>query len=244
MEKRLAIVTICFNDKEGLARTFASVFAQDMRDLQYVVIDGGSIDGSVQLIEAHADRIDKWTSEPDRGIYHAQNKGWYTADATFVLFLNAGDVLDAPDVIARTMPYLTDDVDIAYGDVRLSGGARAGEVKMHPERMTGGYLMKEVVAHASQFIRRSLLERHEGYDEQYRIAADYAFFAKAFWVQHARMRKVPFVVSRFDMGGLSSDPTQEQAVADERVSIQRRYAPWIWFKVYHGYAWLNRLFGR
>lgn len=241
---QLAIVTICYNDREGLQRTFNSVFGQTYRDVEYVVVDGGSTDGSVELIKANADRITAWTSEKDAGIYDAQNKGWYTASAPFVLFMNAGDVFAAPDVLERAIPLLTDDIDILYGDAQLTDGRGVYAVKTHPQRITSAWLMKEVVAHQSQFIRRTLLVDAEGYDVRFPIAADYAFFAQMFWQRRIRTRHAGFIISAFDTTGFSSAPGQKQRSAAERKAIQRTFAPWWWYAIYHTYASFNRLVGR
>jgi hypothetical protein len=136
------------------------------------------------------------------------------------------------------------DVDIAYGDAQLSRQGKVFAEKTHPGRMTTPWLMKEVVAHQCQFIRRDLLERFEGYDITYRIAADYAFFARAFWNGGLSVQKLPLVISAFDLGGLSSRVDQRAGSAQERKDIQRRYAPYCWYVIYHTYAAFNRMIGR
>lgn len=244
MKGRLAIVTICYNDRTGLERTFASVFAQTSREFDHIVVDGGSTDGSVEMIERNTARITHWLSEPDNGIYDAQNKGWRISTARFILFLNAGDALAGPEVVERVLPYLTTEVEIAYGDVQLSRAGGIYATKSHPARITTPWLMKEVVAHQAQFIRRDLLERYDGYDTTYRIVADYALFARAFWSGQLKLVKLPYVISVFDVGGLSSAPAQKEAVAEERKGVHVRYAPTLWYLGFHAYAALNRLIGR
>lgn len=241
---RLAIVTICRNDREGLERTFASLDAQTERGFAHIVVDGASTDGSVGLVRAHGDRVARWVSEPDRGIYDAMNKGWRMAESDFVLFLNAGDALAAPDAMGRALPLLDGDVDIAYGDLILREPDGSLRPKRYPARITSAWLMRESPPHPAQFIRRALLERWGGYDEQWRIAADYAFFARAFWCGGLRLRKLPFAVSLFDTRGLSSQPGQLARVAAERKAIQRRYAPRFWYTAYHMWAAFNRFIGR
>jgi len=208
------------------------------------VVDGGSTDGSVDLIKAHAPRLTHWTSEPDRGIYDAQNKGCYMATAPFVLFMNAGDTFAAPDVLERAIPMLTDTVDILYGDAQLADERGVYGAKPHPHRLTSAWLMKETVAHQSQFIRRSLLEKAEGYDLGYPIAADYAFLARMFWRERIRTRHAGFAISVFDTTGLSSDPAGKRRSAAERKAIQRNFAPRGWYFLYHAWAAFNRLIGR
>ena len=158
----LTIITICRNDLAGLERTFASIFGQSTRAFEFIVVDGASTDGSVALITKNAEHITKWVSEPDAGIYDAQNKGWRMARTPFVLFMNAGDVFASPTVLEQCLPLLTEEVDMVYGDAELSDGNVVFAVKRHPANITTAYLMKETVAHQSQFIRRARLEQLGG----------------------------------------------------------------------------------
>lgn len=244
MKAKLSIITICYNDRAALERTLASVHAQTFRDFEHIVVDGGSTDGTVELIEQNKDRITKWVSEQDGGIYDAQNKGWRMADTEFVQFLNAGDLLAGPTVLEQVMPQLTASTGIAYGDADLIGTQGMIGKKVHPARITSAYLMRETVAHQSQFIRKALLEKVGGYDTHYRIAADYAFLARACWEFSVVPQYLAVTVCAFDMEGLSSRPDQKEASAGERKDIQRRYAPAFWYRVYHAYAAFNRLIGR
>ncbi|MBK6342156.1 MAG: glycosyltransferase [Flavobacteriales bacterium] len=240
----LAIVTVCRNDRAGLERTLTSLNEQSWQGFAHHVVDGASSDGSAELIREQGTRFTTWVSEPDDGVYDAQNKGWRSASAEFVLFLNSGDTLSAPDVLVRALPSLSAAVDIAYGDAYLSDDRGPYATKRHPFPIRSPWLMKEVVAHQSQFIRRSLLERMGGYDTQYRIAADYALFAQAFWQGGLRLVKLPFVVGVFDTRGLSSRTDQVERFAWERKDIQRRFAPRFWYMAYHGWAAFNRMIGR
>lgn len=241
---RISIITICFNDRVGLERTFASVQEQTFRGFDHIVVDGGSTDGSAEVVRSHAARLFRWVSEADGGIYDAQNKGWRMAVTPYVLFLNAGDRFAGPDVLERAVAMLPEDADIAYGDAALAKEGVVYAAKKHPPSITTPWLLTEVVAHQSQIIRRSLLERYNGYDTAWPIVADYAFFARAFWEGGCRIRKLDLVVGVFDTGGISSDPRRKTQVAAERRAVQRRYAPFVWYLLYHGYAHFNRLIGR
>jgi glycosyltransferase involved in cell wall biosynthesis len=244
MKAKLSIITICYNDRAALERTLVSVHAQTIQDFEHIIVDGGSTDGTVEVIEQNKDRITKWVSEQDGGIYDAQNKGWRMANTVFVQFLNAGDVLAERTVLERVIPQLTTTTEIAYGDADLSNAQGMIGKKVHPARITNAYLMRETVAHQSQFIRKALLEKVGGYDTNYRIAADYAFLARACWELGVVPQYLGLTVSTFDMEGLSSRPDQKEASARERKAIQRRYAPSFWYNLYHGYATFNRLIGR
>jgi glycosyltransferase involved in cell wall biosynthesis len=242
--KPLAIVTICFNDRSGLERTLDSVAAQTTDQVEHIVVDGGSTDGSVEVIKAHGSRLTRWVSEPDRGIYDAQNKGWRMASAPWVLFLNAGDTLHGNDVLECVLPELQEDVDIVYGDLQVNDEQGGWRVKAYPARITSAWLMKESLPHPAQFTRRTVLERLNGFDDNYRIVADYDLFARAFWKLGIRMRKLPLVVSDFTLGGLSSDVATTDQLLRERTEVQRRQAPRGWFLLYRAWATFNRLIGR
>ena len=96
----ISVITINFNERVGLERTFESVFNQTFQDFEYIVIDGGSNDGSKELIEENTEKISYWISEPDKGIYNAMNKGISVAKGDYLLFLNSGDILYKNDVLS------------------------------------------------------------------------------------------------------------------------------------------------
>ena len=243
--KKLAIITICYNDRIGLERTLASVLAQKVKGLEHIVIDGGSTDGGLEVIHQYADRLAYWVSEPDAGIYHAQNKGWRRATAPWVLFLNAGDQFDAPDVLERVFPRLDcTSADLLYGDLRLVDDKGADVVKEYPAHLTSAWLMKESLPHPSQFTRLTQLNELGGFDTRYRITADHELLARAYWQRRIRTEKLPLVVSRFDTGGISSDPRNQEQLRVERKEIQRRHAPRFWYAVYHLWTFLNRIIRR
>jgi glycosyltransferase involved in cell wall biosynthesis len=240
----LAIVTICRNDRAGLERTFASLHGQTDLRFAHVVVDGGSTDGSVDLIRSQAHRIARWVSEPDSGIYAAMNKGWRMAEADFILFINSGDGLADAEVIGRCLPLLDGGIDIAYGDLMLMDDGHGGRIKSYPDRIDTLWLLRESPPHPSQCMSRALLQHWGGFEERYRIAADYAFFARAFWTGGLRTRKLPFAVGHFDTTGISSSAESKARLLAERKDIQRRYAPWLWYAAYQGWARFNRMIGR
>ena len=105
---KLSVITINYNNRDGLRQTIESVVGQTYRDFEYIIIDGGSTDGSVDVIKEYADKIDYWVSEKDKGIYNAMNKGVAVALGEYCLFLNSGDTLCHPDVLAQVQKAGTD----------------------------------------------------------------------------------------------------------------------------------------
>src|SRR5690606_105779 len=101
---KISIITINLNNRAGLKATMASVLEQTYAHVEYLVVDGGSTDGSVDVITSHADRLAYWVSEPDRGVYHAMNKGIERATGEYLLFLNSGDRLMEPETLTDVQP--------------------------------------------------------------------------------------------------------------------------------------------
>ena len=120
----LSIITINYNNKEGLQKTITSVVSQTVKEFEWVVIDGGSTDGSKELIEKYTDHIDYYVSEPDKGIYNAMNKGIHASHGKYLQFLNSGDSLHDNDTIERVLPLLK-DTDIYVGRINSLGRENA-----------------------------------------------------------------------------------------------------------------------
>ena len=207
---KLSIITINFNDREGLQHTVDSVLAQDFRDFEWIVIDGGSTDGSEEVIENTVTRLSEdeertglisfWCSEPDGGIYHAMNKGIMHARGEYLNFLNSGDtyhdsgVLSA--VFAYDFPCSSGVVYCDYYDILEDGAVFPQRL---PEVLDLAFLMRRPINHQSAFIRRELFSI-DLYDESYRIVADGKAFLK-WMVQGVEYFHLPVFVADFQMGG-------------------------------------------
>ena len=195
----VSIVTVVRNDRKGLRRTMESVLAQDFPGLEYVVVDGASTDGTLDLIRANADRLSAWISEPDGGVYDAMNKGWRLATGDWVVFLNAGDWFLDPGVVSAAMAAAGPQVEAVYGDaLYLLGEQRHFMPAGHPEALPMG----PFCCHQSLFMRRRMLEHLGGFRLAEWPAADYGLIARAHaagcrWQGVAR----PFVA--YALGGIS-----------------------------------------
>ena len=116
---KLSIITVNLNNRDGLQKTIDSVICQTFRDFEWIVIDGGSTDGSKELIEQYADHFAYWVSEPDKGIYNAMNKGIKVAKGEYLQFLNSGDSLWNETTLQGVVPFFSGTTDIFYGDVAI-----------------------------------------------------------------------------------------------------------------------------
>jgi len=220
---RLSIVTVCLNDRAGLARTLDSVAAQGPGDFELVVVDGGSTDGSVEEARGRGGLVQRLVSEPDRGIYDAQNKGAGLATGEYLLFLNAGDRLAAPDALARLLavPFAE---DLVYGDVVYSQAGHGRRVRP-PDRPVLAYLMKSILPTQATLWRRTLFDRLGRHDLSYRIAADYDLLLRALFAEGATSRHVPVTVAIHHQDGLSARPESRPRIAAERARAQERWVP-------------------
>jgi len=191
---RITVVTVCLNAAASIEATLRSVLAQDYPNLEYIVVDGGSTDGTVGLIRRYSERIAAFVSEPDQGVYDAMNKGIGLAGGEYLLFLNAGDVLAAKDVLSRAAAA---DADVLYGDFAYSEGPRKGRVPADID--------KGVFNHQSILYRRSLHETFGRYISVKSLtAADYLFFMHLRASGRASFRKLDLVFSIVDPHGMSS----------------------------------------
>lgn len=196
---KLSIITINCNNCEGLRRTIESVVNQTCRYFEYIIIDGGSTDGSVDVIKEYADQIDYWVSEPDKGIYNAMNKGVAVAKGEYCLFLNSGDNLHNNVVLADVYNQGFDS-DIICGSILTDGKI----LLPSPQNVSLGFFYRGSLNHPAAFIRREWLQRYP-YDETLKICSDRKFFIQALIIGDASYRCISIVVSDFDGNGISSN---------------------------------------
>ena len=216
---RVSAITVCWNSEAVLGRALASLRAQTWSDIQMVIVDGGSTDGTVSLARTLAHDGDVIVSERDHGIYNAMNKGLALATGDLIYFLNSDDRLFGPDVIADIAAVAAGaSADIIIGDVLCCGqDVRFRQSHAHIRRWN---LVHERICHQAAFVRRAVFERFGGFDERYRISADHEFFVRALR-RGATLEYVPKVIAEFQLGGVSSGSALVQRA--ETKDILRRY---------------------
>jgi len=205
---KISIVTVCFNAAETITSTLQSVAAQTHPQVEQIVVDGASTDGTLARIEAHGLHLAHLLSEPDCGIYDAMNKGIRLATGDVVGILNADDVYADNAVLARVASMMDEErLDALYGDVAFfSVGAptvttrRYSSRHFSPARLAWGWMP----AHPALFLRRDLFKRYGLYRTDYRIAGDYELIARVFTQPELRYRYVPEVLVRMRTGGVST----------------------------------------
>lgn len=214
---KLSIITINYNNRDGLRKTIESVVDQTYKDFEYIIIDGGSTDGSVDVIKEYADKIDYWVSEPDRGCYHAMNKGVKVASGEYVIFMNSGDKFYTNDVV-DTFVKENPIEDVLCGDMFLSLGC----VNNVPTELTFRYFYEGNLPHQACFIKTSLQKKYP-YNENLKIVSDYEFFLRILILDNGTFRKINKIISYFDFNGISSENIGLHF--RERVAVQQAMFP-------------------
>jgi len=201
MEIKISIITINLNNKIGLEKTIQSVVNQNYSNIEYIVIDGDSNDGSKDLLRNH--KIHKAISEKDSGIYNAMNKGLAFASGDYCLFLNSGDLIINSNIIEQIATFISVNnysEDIIYGDLVF-----ANKIRNYPSRIDLSYLLSDSLPHPASFFKREIFDSNKLglYRENYKIVSDWIFYFDAYIKQY-KFRHIDKVITVFDDAGISS----------------------------------------
>ena len=219
---KLSIITVNLNNKEGLQKTIDSVISQTFKDFEWIVIDGGSTDGSKELIEKYADHISYWVSEPDKGIYNAMNKGIRVARGEYVEFLNSGDIFFDNNTLYSVLS-ARKEADILYTNTFILKGGNLERINYHNDYLTCYRLTKRTINHQSAFIRRKLFYDYGFYDESLKIVSDWKFFFEAIVIKKCSVCHIDLNAIIYDQNGISS--TNPIRLRDERITVLKQYLP-------------------
>ncbi len=237
---KLSIITINFNNASGLRNTMESVESQTSYDFEHIVIDGGSDDSSVKVMESFTDipagqyiadndfasprpkssPVTYWVSEADTGIYNAMNKGLRKAHGKYVHFLNSGDCLVDEQVVEKMLGVLDRETEVLVGDIIFV--RPDGKVRYQKNKKEVGLAIfyGGTIPHTSAYIRKSLFETYGFYDETLKIVADWKWFRMVVGLNNAQIQFADIYVSLFDTNGISSthielDKAERRKVLEE-----------------------------
>lgn len=219
---KLSIITINYNNRDGLYRTLESIRLQTSHDFEYIVIDGGSTDGSVDLIKEYTDYIDYWISEPDKGIYNAMNKGVAMAHGDYCQFLNSGDWLFDTHSVENVCSQIDERYNLLVGYCVSAdkSGSRDYNTIPHESEISLYHVLFDSLPHPSSIIKRTLLLENP-YDETLSIVSDWKFFVELFATKKASYKRIDFPIACFDTLGIST--TQADRNWKERSKIVYTY---------------------
>ena len=258
---KLSIITINFNNAEGLRRTLESVAAQTYKHVEHIIVDGGSSDNSVDVIKEYVRQVESgkrkvesvvWVSEKDKGIYNAMNKGIRKASGEYIQILNSGDILAAPDVTERMMDVLAQvnseelrvksvGIPILYGNMMKDFGKgkivrdTCGELMYTPESFL--YFYKGTLNHDCAYIRRDLFDKYGLYNEDMKICSDWEWYVKAIAMGGEKAVYANIDVTIFDMNGVSeSHGKNAELIKKERREYLEKILPASVLKDYDEYS--------
>lgn len=232
MTPKITVVTITYNCANFLQATLDSVFEQDYPNVEYIVVDGASSDGTLDMIKANSDRITRYVSEPDGGIYDAMNKGIAIATGDYINFMNAGDTFYSKTSISDCFAVADKSADIICADALYVTSAgeyvyRARPIESSKSQMT--------ISHQATFIRTSL-HKEMPYDTSYRLAGDLDFFYKAY-KKGFKYNYIRVIAARFDAEGGQSFNNYRKVYSEmaRLFGLDRKFGWKIRFEL--GYAW-------
>ncbi len=224
MTKNISIITINYNDKNGLDKTIKSVLSQTFTNYEFIIIDGGSSDGSKELIIENKAKVDYWVSEKDSGVFNAMNKGIRASSGEFLIFMNSGDIFNSKTTLEEVLPDLTAEYDIYYGD-NFKESPTSKRLKTYPENLTFSFFYTGAINHQSTFIRKSLFDRYFYYNENYKIASDWEFFVYVICHQNVPYKYLKKTIATYDFTGISSSPKFSDLFAKEKLLTIEKYFP-------------------
>ena len=215
----VTIITICYNIKNEIERTCESIVNQTWQDFEWIVVDGGSTDGTVDVLKKYQDRMSVFISEKDKGIYNAMNKGIKRARGEWLNFMNGGDCFAANDVLEKVFKGKEYEADVLYGSAKMIYLDGSIYISTYPDKLSKKYFYHGNINHQATFIKRELFNKYGLYNEKYLIVSDYEKWV-IFAHHNCKFEPLKLRVADFWMGGISS---MLKRYLDEREAIHYKY---------------------
>ena len=218
---KVSVITVCFNSARTIERTLQSVAEQDWTEIEHIVIDGGSSDGTAEILESYRDRLTHVVSEPDQGIYDAMNKGLSFAKGQIICFLNSDDFYSSPEVLSlvatkmqvRKLDALLGDVGFFHESTPQQIVRRYRSDRFTPERLAWGWMP----AHPALFLSNKVIQRVGSFRTDYLIAGDFEYIVRAFHGHALRYEHVSQVLVHMMTGGASTSGWRSKLLLNQEV---------------------------
>ena len=245
----ITVITVCYDAEKYIEQTIQSVITQSYPEIEYIIVDGASTDGTLGIIEKYGEKIAKRISEPDQGIADAMNKGLALASGDLILLLHADDYLIEPGVLDAAVSQMTGDWGICAFDLYFD---RSGTFhRRRPRPFDWRMNFKTGLLHQGVFCRRALFDEIGPFDTRFKIAMDYEFFLRAYR-RGAKLKLIdlPLAVMRDTGVGSRTDwPSLRQRFLEEK-RVQRKHCKgplmrgmyFIYWMLYMPYRWVRAAF--
>lgn len=219
---KVSIITVCKNAENAIEKTLLSVVTQSCfnENIEYIVAEGASTDKTVEIIQQYADKYPiKWISESDSGIYNAMNKAVKMSNGEIIYFLNAGDKLFDEKVISLVLKKFEEsNCDFLYTDILSCDFKNLSKGSLKKFNHVDKYfLLRDCICHQASFYRKNVIEKFGGFDENFKLAADYALLLKIMADKSLRKEYLPIISAYYDCTGVSS--SNKELLQKERTEI-------------------------
>ena len=232
---KVSVITVTYNSEKYLEDCILSVLKQRYQNIEHIIIDGKSTDNTLNIIHRYQNRIAKFISETDRGMYDAINKGMQMATGDIIGILNSDDMLDTDDVIdAIVSAFEQNDVDTVYGDLEYVAANDTSKIIRIWKGRTfkrGRFRYGWMPAHPTFYIKRSLVEKYGYYENHYYSAADYEFMARYLYKNKVSSYYLPKLIVKMRMGGQSNRNLHQRLRANRRdyLAMKKNDIPFAFF---------------
>ncbi len=238
---KISVITVCYNAKATLEDTLRSVQEQSYNNIEHILIDGASSDGTIDIIRKNERRLAYWISEPDQGIYDAMNKGIQQATGDLIGFLNADDIFENNMVLGWIAEAFSErDINACYGDLVYVNRADSTRIVRYyrskhftPARIAYGVMP----AHPTLYLTKDIFKKFGLFRTDYRIAADFEFIARIFGKQTIKFHYIPKVLIKMRTGGVSTRNIKSNFIINQEIirACLENNIPTSLFKVYSKY---------
>ena len=221
---KISIITVNLNNLAGLQKTVENLLSQTFKEFEFIIIDGGSKDGSKEYIQNISEHLHKWVSEPDNGIYNAMNKGIRMATGEYLCFLNSGDIFLENTTLKSVHSKLNGNIGIYYGDMIWDEIKRKRLIPA-PAKLSFPFLLIHSINHPPCFIKKSLFDEIFYYNEDFQIISDWEFLIYAVCKKEIPTRHLEMTVSVYDANGISSHIANQKSICADRQMVVDKYFP-------------------
>lgn len=236
-EPKISIVTVCKNEKDTIEDTFISIFNQSYKNIEIVVIDGGSTDGTIDIIRKYQEKIAYFISEPDDGLYNAMNKGIDAASGDFIYFLNANDTLFDEFTIEKVAKCINDNpgARFIFGNTRYirQNGDLFIDFTEYNDQDKNPLFIKQNIGHQTIFYDKTLFSEIGKYSEKLKICSDMKFNIECLFVHKVKTVYIPAIIANLCWGGISSCTGNKSLIEHEHSAVLKKYfsKTLIWFNL-------------